>query len=102
MANTRRGNVHYVDSTGTLTSKLEDKVAGIIYTATAATAVIELSDTADAVILKIQEPTSGTTHQLDFTRAPLAVGPKGLKCKTLTNAVFTLIYTSSASGGGSD
>jgi hypothetical protein len=94
MANARHGSIHYVDSTGTLTSKLEDRLIGVIVTPTAANAVLVLSDTSDAVLLDLRAPTSGSSVFFDFSASPISLAG-GLKAKTATNCVASILYTNS-------
>lgn len=101
MANARRGNLHYIDSTGVLTVKIEDKIAGIILTSTTNNASITFQTDADddQTILTLKEPTSGLSQYFDFTAAPLMVGLKGLQVSAISNCVCTLIYTQSSQRG---
>jgi hypothetical protein len=94
MANARFGNTHYVDASGVLTSNLNQKVAGVIVTATAASAILALADSGGTDNqLNLRVATSGETVHFDFSAAPI-VFPNGIKAVTVTNAICTLIYTS--------
>ena len=92
MANARSGNSHYVDSTGTLSSD-SCKIAGVIVTATAASAILALQDAAGSVNkANLRVATSGETKHFDFSQTPIFC-PNGLKASTVTNAIVVVIYT---------
>jgi hypothetical protein len=99
MANVRRGNIHFVDSTGTLTSRKEDRVVAVLVTATAANAVLVLSDTSDNNLFDLRNPTEGSTLHFSFENIPLTLSV-GLKAKTVTNCTASIVYTGSTGGAG--
>jgi hypothetical protein len=98
MANKRNGNTIYVDTAGTLTSDKNMHVVNVIVTATAASAVVVLSDP-DGTSLKadLRVADSGVTQQFAFL--PPMFFPNGIRVTTLTNAIATVIYN--RSGGES-
>lgn len=100
MANVRRGNIHYVDSTGVLTTRIEDKIAGIILTSTTNNASVTFqTDSSDNQnLFTLKEPTAGISQHFDFTAAPLVFGLKGLQVSAISNCVCTVIYTQKGSG----
>lgn len=93
MANGRQGNIHWVDTAGDLSTEKNIKVAHIFVTATAASAILVLSDTSDNNLLELRQPTSGLTLHIPCESVPL-VFPKGLKAKTVTNCTVAIVYTS--------
>lgn len=99
MANTRCGNMHYVDSTGTLTTKLEDRISGVIVTATSANATFVLqTNSASETIVDLRGPATHTSYYYDFSEHHLTFGIKGVKVSTITNCVATIIYSQNAGG----
>lgn len=94
MANARSANIHYVDTTGVLTTK-RVFVAGVVVTATAASAIVNIQDSAGTnSLLNLRVATSGETEVFTFS-APL-VFPNGIKVSTLTNAIASVIYTNTS------
>ena len=92
MANAKSGNSVYIDSTGSLETD-STVVVGVILTATAANAVLALTNSAGTVNkLNLRVPTSGDTVHFDFAQSPIHF-PAGIAVGTLTNAIATLIYT---------
>ena len=100
MANVRRGNIHYVDSTGVLTTNTVDRVAGIVLSSTAGNASITLqTDSGDNQnLMTLKEPTNATTAFFDFSSIPLFYGLKGLQVSAITNCVCTIIYSQTSHG----
>lgn len=95
MANQRSSNTTYVDSTGVLTTDKNVKIAGVILTATAANAVLVLQDSDGATNkLNLRLATSGDSQHFDFSQTPIHFA-NGVKVSTLTNAIATVVYTSS-------
>lgn len=94
MANVTNGNSVYVDSTGALdvATNQNIKVAYIIVTSTAASAVVQLQDDFSAPVNKIdfRVDTADKTLCYDFADNPLTF-PNGIRVSTLTNATLTLI-----------
>lgn len=94
MANTRSGNIWYVDtahSTSADDLTVGCAVTAVVVTATSANAIIELQDReTGAKKLNLRVATSGSTQVFDFADFPVAF-PNGIKVSTLTNAVATLI-----------
>lgn len=94
MANTRSGNIWYVDtahSSGTDDLAVGCAVTAVVLTATSANAIIVLQDrvTSDKK-LDLRVATSGSTVVFPFADFPVSF-PNGIKVSTLTNAVATLI-----------
>jgi len=96
VANVRNLNTDYVDSTGTLNSGKAAKVVYIIVTATSASAVLLLTDTASGnpKKLNLRVADANSTQVFDFSNSPI-VFPNGVRVETLTNAVATVVYTTS-------
>jgi hypothetical protein len=91
MANARSGNTHSIDATGVLSSD-PCKIAMVLVTATAATAILELRDAAGSVVkLNLRAATSGDTAVFDFALNPIFC-PNGLKVQTLTNCIAFVVY----------
>jgi hypothetical protein len=86
-------NIHYIDSTGTLTTRIEDKVAGIIITNTAASAVLTLQTDDSQTLITLKQATDGTSQFYNFSEIPIIFGIKGLKVSTITNCVCTILYS---------
>ena len=97
MANTRRGNTHYIDTgSSNLDTNLNIRVAYLIVTATAASAVVTLQDVSGpTTLIDARVATSGDSKIFDFSRNPM-VFPGGLRIGTLTNAVATVITSRAA------
>lgn len=92
MANARSGNTHSVDSTGVLVSDA-CKIAQVLVTATAASAILELRDAAGSIVkLNLRVAASGDTGVFDFALNPVFC-PNGLKVQTLTNCIAFVVYT---------
>lgn len=96
MANTRRGPLHYIDSTGILSSEQNTKIAQVFITCTSAGAILVLSDLDGTPLLDLRLTTANTSQQMDLSATPL-VFSKGLRVTTLTNAIVTLVYTNKGS-----
>ncbi len=94
MANVRTGNTHYVDATGVLEAE-GCRVAQFLVTATAASAVVVITDNAASPKnkLNLKLATDGETKQFDFSDSPLSF-PAGLRVGTLTNAILMVVYSS--------
>ncbi len=92
MANARNGNSHYVDATGVLETS-NCKVAAVTIWASAANAILILTDNAASPVNKVKLglATAGDTQHYNFTDSPITF-PAGLKVGTLTNAIVTIIY----------
>jgi hypothetical protein len=94
MANTRSGNTWFVDTQHTVASDaIQGKITviGVLFAPTAAAAVLRLHDLdSDTVKAEFRINTQVDTRFYDFSTAPL-VFASGVKAKTLTNAVATLI-----------
>jgi hypothetical protein len=99
LANTLNGNTWYID---TAHASADDDLSGtffvfyIVVTATGANAVLELADAGDTVMSKIKlgVATSGASQTFRFDNFPIRF-PNGIRVKTLTNAVATLVGTQS-------
>lgn len=94
MANVLSGNTWYID---TAHSSANDDLSGsyfvyyVVVTATSSSAVLELGDaTTNDTKLKIHVASAGTPETFDFSAFPVRF-PNGIKVKTLTNAVATLV-----------
>lgn len=92
MANVGRGNIHYVDSTGDLRTANNVKVAYILLTPTSANAVLLLSDPSDNNAMEFRWAGAGESKLFNFHESPLLF-PNGVKAKTVTNCVATIVYT---------
>lgn len=91
MANVRSGNSHYVDATGVLATG-STRVVGVIVTATAASAIVAIGDSAGTTAkLNLRVATSGASQFFDFSTSPILF-PNGVNVTTLTNAIATVIY----------
>lgn len=93
MANTRSSNTFYID---TQYSGASDelaiknlKVLYVIVTATAASAVLALSDSGTAKV-NLRVATSGETSVFDFSNAPILFATS-VRPTTLTNAIATVV-----------
>jgi hypothetical protein len=95
MANVASTNTIYIDSTGSITSPAQPKVMAVVLTATSANARIVLADdsTSDKK-LDLRVATSGSSQVFDFSQSPIFFA-NGVSVATLTNAIATLVYTSS-------
>lgn len=92
MANIESGNSVYIDATGALSAKPNQRVVQVLLTATAASARIVLTNgDTTTVKLDLRVATSGETGSFVFDY-PI-VFSNGVHVLTLTNAVATLIYT---------
>lgn len=96
MANVRRGPLHFVDTAGILSEDQNVKLAYVLITATASSAVLELADSDGTVLLSLALATDGDSQQFDFSNNPL-VFSKGLKAQTVTNCTATVVYTNKGS-----
>jgi hypothetical protein len=93
VANVRQGNSHWVEATGSLESS-RSVVYGVIVTATAASAVVVIQDSAGSnTKLDLRVATSGESKHFDFSHSPISF-PKGINVSTLTNAKCMVIYES--------
>jgi hypothetical protein len=94
MANVQIGNSWYIDTA--YASAADDlarrvSVYYIVVTATAAGAILVLSDpSSSSVKVELRVPTSGSSQVFRFDQLPL-VFPNGVRVTTLTNAKATLI-----------
>jgi hypothetical protein len=89
------GNLHYVDTVGTLRSGVNVKVSCIVLTTTGANGIAILADNQDSKpVLELRYPTSGQSTLFDFSRRPI-VFPKGIEALTLTNCKIMITYVES-------
>lgn len=91
MANARSGNTHSIDATGVISAD-SCRIAMVLVTATAASAILELRDAAGTIVkLNLRVAISGDTGVFDFALAPIFC-PNGLKVQTLTNCIAFIVY----------
>jgi hypothetical protein len=94
MANTKTGNVWYVDTAySAATDDNTDNivVGSVVLTTTAASGRIILKDPkTGAIKLDLKHPTDADSKHFDFSANPI-ICPNGLRASTLTNAVATII-----------
>lgn len=91
MANEKRGNMHYVDTTGVLSEKKNVKVSYIIITSTSATCELILKDVgASGPSLHLDISPTHTSQVFDFSRAPV-VFPNGIEVTSMNNGHATLV-----------
>lgn len=94
MANVRNANTYYIDTT-TAIEVPGLKVAYVIVTATAASAILNLQDvTTTANKANLRVATSGATEVFDFSECPLFF-PNGIIPSVVTNCVATCVLTES-------
>lgn len=92
MANSRRGNIHFVDTAATITTTRNVKVTNIIITATNNNAVVVIQDPLDSSdIMDLRVASTHDVSQFPFLHAPLTF-PNGIKVSTLTNAKVMFVY----------
>ncbi len=102
MANVRNGNTFFVNqqhiSDGDALDVKNIKATAIFITATAANGICELVDnTANEVKkLDLRVEISGRTEFFDLALTPV-VFPNGIRVKTLTNAIATILVQESQS-----
>lgn len=99
MANTNQGNTHYVDSTGTLSTRKNVKLLRLIVTSTSTAASLILQDydaSTPVNMLQVDIAADNTTEHLDFSAAPI-IFPNGITAGTVTNCVATLVVRSESS-----
>lgn len=93
VANTRRGNLIYIDTTASAAEdRINQKVAYVILTATAASASLILEETSGSGDVVRFDKAAAGTEVFPFPDRPM-VFPTGIYVKTLTNAVATLVMT---------
>lgn len=93
MANEQNSNSFYVDSTGSLTTVPNTRVANIIFTANAGNDAITLTDgSGGAVKLTIKAATAKETKQLIFWDSPI-VFPNGIYVSALSTSATATIVT---------
>lgn len=94
MANTRQSNTWYVDTaTSALTTDINQKIAAIIISNTAANAVLTLRETSGGSNkITLKNATDGSSQLFDFALKPIVFGT-GIYVQTCTNCVATLILT---------
>jgi hypothetical protein len=95
LANVLNGNTWYVDTAHASASDdlaLKDvRVSYVVVTATGANAVVVLGDPdTNDTKLDLRVATSGSCEVFEFDSLPIRF-PNGVKVKTLTNAVATLV-----------
>jgi hypothetical protein len=99
MANVRSANTFYIDTQYSVAADelavKNIRVLGVTVTATAASAIIVLADSSTATNkLDLRVATSGDSAHFDFSDSPV-VFPNGIRPKTLTNALVTVIVEES-------
>ncbi len=98
MANTRSGNVFYVDSTGELTTDASIKLIGILFTTNAANDTLVMKESSGgANKLLIKHATAGDTKFIDLSTTPILF-TVGMYVSTLTASATVTLITST--GGG--
>lgn len=91
MANVRNSNTLFIDTANSPLAVINTRALYVIVTATAANAVVVLSDnTTAAKKMDLRVAASGTTQVFDFSFNPVQF-PTGINATTLTNAVVTVV-----------
>ena len=98
MANSRSGNIFYVDTTGELTTDSSVKVIGILFTTNAANDALILRESVNGTNkLSIKHVTANDTKFIDLSTTPILFA-RGIYVNTLTASAVATIITST--GGG--
>lgn len=93
MANKRNANTYYIDKVFATNEELVEKnllVTDIIVAATAANAILELSDSNGDKKILVDVATNGDSIHLPL-RTPIRF-PTGIRPTTVTNCVATVIF----------
>jgi len=98
VANSRSGNIFYVDSTGELTTDSSIKLIGILFTTDNANDALVLRESSGGTNkLSIKHVTADDTKFIDLSTTPILFA-RGIYVTTLTSGAVATLITST--GGG--
>jgi hypothetical protein len=93
MANRTSGNLAFVDTAGTLTTRKNVRVHYIIVTTSNATNELALKDPSfSGTLLSLKQPTANVSTNYDFSENPLSF-TNGVEVSAATAVNATLVYS---------